>query len=178
MLPSVPPDSCRYLKPGNVRVHREEPASYLYQVHLYHWLESNGHGRYLVCSTQSEVVRKRLLYPKQYGGSVQPQRKLCEFPCEFHVCRWKRGSEWRRRMYLTDILRRLSVSRNTTCGITIETAGAHIVCVRFRCCSAVQCGTLGQPFAASTCRSSVPAPVLFCSRIPPPRGPCRVYGRK
>ncbi|HWX53002.1 MAG TPA: ERCC4 domain-containing protein [Verrucomicrobiae bacterium] len=22
-------------------------ASYLYQVHLYHWLESNGHGRYL-----------------------------------------------------------------------------------------------------------------------------------
>jgi len=74
-------------------------------------------------------------------------------------------------MYLTDILRRLSVSRSTTCGITIETAGAHIVCVRFRCCSAVQCGTLGQPFAASTCRSSVPAPVLFCSRIPPPRVP-------
>ena len=22
-------------------------ASYLYQVHLYHWLESNGHGRFL-----------------------------------------------------------------------------------------------------------------------------------
>ena len=22
-------------------------ASYLYQVHLYHWLDSNGHGRYL-----------------------------------------------------------------------------------------------------------------------------------
>jgi hypothetical protein len=22
-------------------------ASYLYQVHLYHWLESNGHGRSL-----------------------------------------------------------------------------------------------------------------------------------
>jgi hypothetical protein len=22
-------------------------ASYLYQVHLYHWLESNGHGRLL-----------------------------------------------------------------------------------------------------------------------------------
>src|SRR5437660_273227 len=38
---------------------------------------------------------------------LSPQRKLCEFPCEFHVCRWKRGSEWRRRMYLTDILRRL-----------------------------------------------------------------------
>jgi len=27
---------------------REETiASYLYQIHLYHWLESNGHGRYL-----------------------------------------------------------------------------------------------------------------------------------
>ena len=25
----------------------ETIASYLYQVHLYHWLESNGHGRYL-----------------------------------------------------------------------------------------------------------------------------------
>jgi hypothetical protein len=26
----------------------ETVASYLYQVHLYHWLESNGYGRWLV----------------------------------------------------------------------------------------------------------------------------------
>jgi hypothetical protein len=25
----------------------EMVASYLYQVHLYHWLETNGHGRFL-----------------------------------------------------------------------------------------------------------------------------------
>ena len=31
----------------NHELGEEIVASYLYQVHLYHWLESNGHGRYL-----------------------------------------------------------------------------------------------------------------------------------
>lgn len=53
----------------------------------------------------------------------------------------------RRRIYLTDLLRRLSVSHNPTRGITTETTGAHIVC-RIRC----RYGISARSFASATRR--------------------------